>query len=253
MKVFDANLLLGRLAWRPIGVDSPAEMLRTMDRFGIERGLVSHLTACIHDAEIGNRLLFDAVSGHEDRLLPVPVVDLNDGGRWQGRVAEWRDRRVRALKLAPAFYRNSLSGPEAAALAETASEQGWPVVTAIQTVRGIPWASGRPGQALELAQRFPELKVLALGAGRNSWYEMVPAMQAAENLYMDLSNLETGMALEQLTAAGLEDRLLCGSNYGASYANVCLERVKCSGVGDAVKGKVLERNAFAFLGETQAQ
>jgi len=68
VRVFDANLILRRLGWRPIGVESAEDLLRAMDRFGIERGLVSHLTACIHEPAAGNQALFHAVAGHEDRL-----------------------------------------------------------------------------------------------------------------------------------------------------------------------------------------
>lgn len=249
MTVFDANLVLGQLGWRPVGVDSAEQMLRTMDRFGIERGLVSHLTACIHEPEAGNGALFDAVAGHEERLLPVPVVDLNDGGRWRSRVEEWTDLGVRALRIAPAFYRNRLDGGEAKALADTALAHGWPLVVALNTARGVPWTGGQPAQALELAQRFPELKVLMLGANRSQWYEVVAALHRAPNLYLELSNLETGLALEQLVEAGFGRRVLNGSNYGISYANVCMERIRCASVDDRVKQAVLCGNAPSLLGE----
>jgi len=250
LSVFDANLILGRLGWRPVGVESATQMLATMDRFGIERGLVSHLTACIHDADTGNALLFEAIAGQEQRLLPVPVVDLNDGGHWQEQVPEWTERGVRALRLAPAFYRNSLAGDAATSLAAVAREHRWPIVVAIETVRGIPWVSGQPHHAVELAQRFPELPVIALGANRSHWYELLPALQTRANLYLEMSNIETGLALEQLVAIGVEDRLLHGSNHGASYANLCMERVRRSSVADQVKRKVLSANAAALFGES---
>lgn len=249
MSVFDANLILGRLGWRPIGVDSAELMLRAMDCFGIERGLVAHLTACIHEPEAGNRALFEAVVGHEDRLMPTPVVDLNDGGAWRQRVAEWAERGVRGLRIAPAFYRNRLDGGEAQDLAEEAQARGWPVIVALNAVRGVPWVGGRPGEALELAHRFPELKVLALGANRSQWYEVLGALRSAPNLYLELSNLETGMALESLVEAGFGDRVLNGSNYGMSYANVCMERIRCSSLDDRLKQAVLSTNASVLMGE----
>ncbi|NPV09648.1 MAG: amidohydrolase family protein [Anaerolineae bacterium] len=249
MTAFDANLVLGQLGWRPVGVDSAEQMLRSMDRFGIERGLVSHLTACMHEPEAGNRALFDAVAGHAKRLLPVPVVDLNDGGRWRARVEEWTELGVRAVRIAPAFYRNRLDGDEASALAEAALARGWPVVVALNTARGVPWAGGQPNQALELAQRFPELKVLMVGANRSQWYEIIAALRRAPNLYLELSNLETGLALEQLVQTGFGPRVLNGSNYGISYANVCMERIRCASVDDRVKHAVLCGNALSLLGE----
>lgn len=253
MKAFDANLILGRLGWRPIGVDSVEQMLRTMDRFGIERGLVSHLTACMHEPEAGNRSLFDAVVGKEDRLIPVPVVDLNDGGQWRDQVSEWAERGVKALRIAPAFYRNRIDGPEAAGLAEEALSRAWPVIVALDAVRGVPWVNGRPGEALGLAQRFPDLKVLLLGANRSQWYETLGILRSAPNMYLELSGLEIGLALEQLVRAGFGSRLLNGSNYGMSYANVCIERVRCSSVDDQVKQAVLSGNAAALLGEAEAR
>ncbi len=249
MKVFDANLILGRLGWRPIGVESADEMLRALDRFAIERGLVSHLTACVHEPEAGNRALFAAVAGHEDRLLPVPVVDLNDEGRWVESLPEWAGRGTRALRIAPAFYRHRVDGPEATALAQTAGEHGWPVVVALNSVRGVPWASGQMAQAQHFARAFPDVKVLALGANRSQWYEIQSALHDNPNLYLELSGLETGLAAEQLVAAGFGNRLLHGSNHGMSYANVCLERVRCSSLSETDKGSILWHNSLALLGE----
>lgn len=249
MKVFDANLILGRLGWRPIGVESANDLLRALDRFGIERGLVSHLTACIHEPVAGNRALFGAVAGHEDRLLPVPVVDLNDEGRWMESLPEWAERGVRALRIAPAFYRNRLDGPETAALARAAGERGWPVVVALNSVRGVPWVGGHLAQAQDLARAFPDLRLLALGANRSQWYEIRSALSSNPNLYLELSGLETGLAAEQLVAAGFGSRLLHGSNHGMSYANVCLERIRCSSLTEADKRSILWDNSLAFLGE----
>lgn len=249
MRVFDANLILGRLGWRPIGMETADELLRTMDRFGIERGLVSHLTACVHETEAGNRQLFAAVSGQEDRLLPVPVVDLNDGGNWLSQVSHWVDQGVRALRIAPAFYRHQVNGTAAEALAQTACEHRWPVVVALSSVRGVPWVSGNTTHAKAFAQSFPDLRVLALGANRSQWHEIRAALGACPNLFLELSGLEIGLALEQLVAEGYADRLVHGSNCGMSYANVCLERIRCSGLCDAEKQAVLWDNALRLLGE----
>ena len=244
---FDVNLLLGRTDWRPVGTESATEMLATMDRFGIERGLVSHLLANVHDPQCGNALLFAAVAGHEERLLPSPVVDLNDGGAWKSRVCDWEAKGVRALRLAPAFYRNSLAGDAAVELARVAMEHHWPVVVAVETVRGLPWVSGQPRHALELARRFPDLPVIALGCSRSHWYDIVAAMAAAPNLYLDVTLIETGLALEQLVAAGFGGRLLHGTNYSASYANVCMERVRHSGLSGAAQSAVLRDNAAGLF------
>ncbi|MGI6208083.1 MAG: amidohydrolase family protein [Anaerolineae bacterium] len=252
MSAFDANLVLGRLGWRPIGVDSAEEMLRAMDRFGIARGLVSHLTACIHEPGAGNRALFDAVAGHEDRLIPVPVVDLNDGGQWRSQVAEWAERGVRAVRIAPAFYHNRVDGEAAEGLAQEAVSRGWPVVVALNAVRGVPWVNGRPGDALQLAQRFPQLRILLLGANRSQWYETIDILRNAPNVHLELSNLEIGLALEQLVQEGFGNRLLSGSNYGMSYPNVCMERIRCSSVDEQVKHAVLSGNAATMLGEAEA-
>jgi len=249
VSVFDANLILGRLGWRPIGVESAAEMLRAMDRFGIERGLVSHLTACIHEPDAGNRSLFDAVAGHADRLHPVPVVDLNDGGNWVQLAPRWAEQGTRAVRLAPAFFRHPVTGPAAESLAGVAREQGWPVVVSLNSVRGVPWVSGSVAHAQGFAQSFPDLRVLALGGNRSQWHEVRAALSLCPNLYLDLSGFETGLALEQLAAEGYTRRLMHGSNHGMSYANVCLERVRCSGLDDSQKQAVLWDNALRFLGE----
>ena len=59
MKIFDVNLILGQLGIRPIGVEDTDTMLSMMDRFGMERGLVTHIASCIHSTEFGNSILLE--------------------------------------------------------------------------------------------------------------------------------------------------------------------------------------------------
>jgi len=174
---------------------------------------------------------------------------LHDEGRWTESLADWAERGVRALRSEPAFYRNHLDGPEAVALARAAAERNWPVVVALNSVRGVTWVGGHMAQAQDFARTFPDLKVLALGAIRSQWYDMRSALKGSPNLYLELSSLETGLAAEQLVAAGFGGRLLHGSNHGMSYANVCLERIRCSSLTEADKGAILWDNSLRFLGE----
>ena len=187
------------------------------------------------------------MAGHEDRLIPVPVVDLNDGGQWRSQVAEWAERGVRAVRIAPAFYHNRVDGEAAEGLAQEAVSRGWPVVVALNAVRGVPWVNGRPGDALQLAQRFPQLRILLLGANRSQWYETIDILGM---LPMYTWNCQPGdwSGTGTASARGFGNRLLSGSNYGMSYPNVCMERIRCSSVDEQVKHAVLSGNAATMLG-----
>jgi len=248
MRIFDANLMLGRLGIRPIGVEDADDMLAVMDGLGIERGFVSHIASCIHSTELGNSILLEKVKGKEGRLIPVPVVNLRKG--WEGEIPGWKDAGVRALRVVPAFYGYSLAGGEGARLAEVASELGWPVIVTIEAVRGIPWRGGELREAIAFAKRFPRVRVLASGINRTHLQSLCPALSSTGNLYIEVANLQTAMALEQLVELGLDGQVLCGTDYGMSCPGVAIDRIRLASIPERSKEKILHRNAGMLLGES---
>ena len=127
--------------------------------------------------------------------------------------------------------------------------RGWPVVVAL-TVRSVPGLTA--GRGCSAAGSEVPSAGSALGRNRSQWYETIDILRNAPNVHLELSNLEIGLALEQLVQEGFGNRLLSGSNYGMSYPNVCMERIRCSSVDEQVKHAVLSGNAATMLGEAEA-
>ena len=103
VKVFDANVALGRRHDRRVTIDTARDTLTEMDRVGVQQALVYSPHAAAFDAHDGNQLLLDMI-GSESRLVPQFVCnpsydDLDSFARWV------KDARVRSLRMLPTLHR----------------------------------------------------------------------------------------------------------------------------------------------------
>ena len=103
VKVFDANVALGRRHDRRVTFDTARDTLAEMDRVGVQQALVYSPHAATFDTRDGNRLLLDMIDG-ESRLVPQFVCnpsydDLDSFARGM------RDAGVRSLRMLPGLHR----------------------------------------------------------------------------------------------------------------------------------------------------
>lgn len=98
MTVTDVSAYLGDYPYRCIEPATPSWLLLEMDRLGIESAWVGHLPSFLYrDPEPGNARLFEMVSSHRDRLIPVPVV--------HPRLPNWEDELNQAAQVGAAAIR----------------------------------------------------------------------------------------------------------------------------------------------------
>ena len=107
--ILDMNVYLGRWPFGPLGYESADDLLRLMDRAGVERAAISSLNSIFYyDAEIGNREVGAAAKAHPDRFIPFAVVNPNLLG-WRDHLAECVERfGIRGIKLHADYHKFSL-------------------------------------------------------------------------------------------------------------------------------------------------
>jgi hypothetical protein len=245
-KSIDTNLILGKPGTHPGGVDSAKDLLDMMDRYDVEQGFVSHIASSIHDADVGNRLLFEALEECHaaiGRLHGVPVVRLRRlpaDSTWR----EWRSRRVRCVRLCPAFYKEQApDGDLVSKLRESLTEYGFALQMSLVPFYGSSWVSASMSDAFRFAEAVAPAPFLLSGIGRGNFADVEALLASQPSAVVDVGNLTTGTGTEDLVAAGYGDRLVCGSGYGISYPRQFFDVIGASRLPDEAIRKIVYGNA----------
>jgi uncharacterized protein len=242
-RVFDTHTHVGvaRHSGRRYTAD---ELLRDMDRHGIDRSLVIPWpvvadTAAAHD-EIGR-----AVLAHPDRLSGaaclypyVPLPQFQDEVR---RCVEVYGFRV--IKLQPQYQPLNTLWPTSDFFFETALQHK--LVVVCHTGSGIPFAL--PSLMMEPARRWPDLRIVLAhcGGGGLLLGEAIVAAKFCPNIWLELSCLMPNHVNEVLHHVA-SHRLMTGSDLPE---NVEVEIGKIEGLDreESVKADILWNTASGLF------
>ena len=253
----------GDLAEVQSALAEPEELLRLMDREGVERAaLINYVAPEVmgFDPSV-NDWVSRYVAGHEDRLSSVGSVHPRHSGDPGGDAERLFDeKRIRMLKIHPphqVFAANAyLDGLEGLAKIYAAAQaRRRPVM--IHTGTSIfPGARNRfadPIAADDVAVDFPELPIILAHAGRPLYMDTAVFLTRRHpNVHLDLSGIPPKKLLEYLPRLEeLSPRCLWGTDYpspGIASMRKNREDFLALPLSDAAKERILWDNAAAIIG-----
>lgn len=259
-----ARMMAGRRDLEEIqqALSDPSELLRLMDREGVERAaLINYVAPEVMGFDASaNDWIARYVRGREDRLVAVGSVHprhARDAGGQTRRLFE--ELGIRMLKIHPPhqlFAANAyVDGLEALREIYAAAESaGRPVM--IHTGTSIfPGARNRfadPMAVDDVAVDFPALKIILAHAGRPLYVDTAAFLvRRHPNVHLDLSGIPPKKLLEYLPRLeDLSDRCLWGTDYpspGVSSMKKNVEDFLALPLSEAAKQRILWDNAEAII------
>jgi predicted TIM-barrel fold metal-dependent hydrolase len=240
--LFDANVLLGPLPLRPPGApECRADLLATLDRFGISQALVTHTLAKWHDAESGNRRLMEEIAG-EERLVACWEVLPSSTGEVPSeakQVDQLLTAGARAARLSPTAHRLALEPWETDRLLEALAERRVPLLLDMDNRH---WSETRPWAFIERACRtFPTLPLVLLREPQANFRTLFPLLDRCPNLVVETSYLQGHDAIRLIAERWGPERLAFGTGMpvwdpalpltGLTYAGLTPEALAAVGGG----------------------
>ncbi|HEX3650469.1 MAG TPA: amidohydrolase family protein [Pseudonocardiaceae bacterium] len=242
--LFDVNCQLGRLPWGEIQIGSVDALLAAMDRFGVERALVSHTLSWRHDPASGNQHVVRELRehGHGGRLracwvaLPESCAELSPPDRF---AREAIAAGVAAVRVYPGDHGFDLDDPDFAGYAAACAEAGLPLVVDLGETS---WAA-----VDALARDHPELAVVVCEIGYRVLRRAAAVLERRPNVHIDLSDLSTHEGMEWLCARFGPDRLVFGTGAPRRDAAEAVTRLFWSDLDDAAVARIGHQNLDALL------
>lgn len=259
-----ARMTAGRsdLAEVQKALSDPAELLRLMDREGVERAaLINYVAPEVMGFDpSANAWVARYVRGHEDRLAAVGSVHprhTRDAGGETRRLFE--ELGIRMLKIHPPhqlFAANAyLSGEDGLReVYAAAQELGRPVMihTGTSIFPGARNHFADPMAVDDVAVDFPDLRIILAHAGRPLYMETaVFLVRRHPNVHLDLSGIPPKKLLEYLPRLEeLAPRCLWGTDYpspGVASMRRNVEDFLGLPISEAAKQQILWDNADALI------
>ncbi len=210
MKLFDARMQLGRdyrlEEFQSSDLDS---LRRALDKYRIERALVSAFASFRFDIDYGNGLAFEAAS-RDGRLIPCPSVIPNSWGEVgdeEDYVTDLVARGARAVGLHAKSCGIALDERVLDPLLTVAEARRLPVV--------IPAGEGAIMEIAPLAAQYPALPMLCAPSYRSR--NLLPMLRTAPNVHLMIhAPFVPNEGIEMICRTLGSGRVVFASNYPVS-------------------------------------
>jgi predicted TIM-barrel fold metal-dependent hydrolase len=242
-RIFDTHTHIGtaRHSGRSATAD---ELLRNMDRHGVDRSLVIPYPV-VENYRSEHDAIGQAVREHPDRLTGAaslyPYMPLEN---FRAEIRRCREEYgFAALKLQPQYHGLNPLSDTSDFFFEAALQNAMAVIC--HSGPGLPFSL--PSLCLMPARKFPDLKlVIAHGGGGTFVHDAIVAVAFCPNILLELSTLMPSHVLEVLTYVPA-DRLMVGSDMPENVGTE-IDKIFALDIADACKRTILSGTACRVFG-----
>jgi len=245
---FDVNCTIGRPATPPRhGPRTIEELLAAMDRAGIGRALVCHSLSLEAHPSVGNAAVIRETAGH-DRLVPCWAAlppTAPEAPSPADLLRAMDEAGVRAVRLCPSAGRHQfpLDSAHAHQLLAALEEHRVPVL--------LDSAEATWEQIEATAKAHPCLPLILLGVGYRSIRALYPILEAAENVFVEISLYQICGGLREGVGRFGPRRFLFGTNLPRFEPGCAVASVLYADISDEAKALIAGGNLHALLREAQ--
>ena len=236
MSIIDSHCHLGVGFRKRTTVD---ELLREMDRAGVERAVVSTVDEFIAVSNReGNDEVLRAVRAHPDRLKGLSAVNPWFREKGVSELSRCLEAGLSGLKLNSHLQGFVLSDPLVHPLVATCRSFGVP----LYAHTGTPVVA-EPFQLAELARAFPDVPMVLGHMGYTDfWYDAVPAALQSQNIYLETSLIDIMNIRTAIEKVG-PDRILFGSDFPESDLSLEVEKMSMVEMTAEARARIMGENA----------
>ena len=251
MRKFDVLGYFGTWPYWPLRHGSPDEILRLMDRYGIERLVLGSLRAIFSDGEEGNEEVRRAARRHPDRFRVAVTINPVMGRDHLTRLEDYRqDDLVVGVRLYPIYHDYELTdgGDVLQALLARIAEARWPVFIPLRLMMNWVLPVLPIAQVAGLLARFPHLTLILGGVNYGELKHALPLLRAHPHVFLETSCLQLRGALEHVAADIGAERLLFGTGLPLQNPGCEIAKIAHADLSEMERAQIFAENAIRLFG-----
>ena len=242
--IIDCNVLFGFEIEKNIRLDIQ-KVIEIMDSKSIAKALITNVQCKFYDFTEGNSETAAIVAEYPDRFFGMASFNTSQ----YLNVEEEARRTIFSLGLSGIRLFNTdenftsgwgggIDSPQAHLVFDIIKGHGIPVFIE----GGYPF-----GVIGSLASKYPDVPIIASGTGYGNIAEAMLTVKKNDNLYLDMSTLDSMDGVEILTRNIGADRIIFGTGLPYNAPSVGLLMVQTADVTDREKERILSGNMLDIL------
>lgn len=234
--------------------ENAESLLAAMDRAGIVRAIVWHVSQLDLDPTTGNALLAKAIAPHTRlygswTILPTQTGEMDGPDEWMNRAY---DARVRVLRAFPAVNRYLLRAQVVGDILSAAVRRRFPLMLSL--TRGAGGASNAKQweDIYSLLAEFPDLTVIF--GDLHVWPDdrhFRPLIEKYPRTFIEISNYVADGGIESFVKRYGAGRMLFGSGYPDCYHGSSMLHLAHAEISGADKAAIASGNLERLLSEVR--
>jgi len=224
--------------------DAP-DMVGTMDECGVRMLVFSHHMA-LYAPDIANRSAVDAVRQFPDRLRAYCAVNPNYPEQLEADLQTFEEHAdvYVGFKFLPDYHKIALTDERYLPAWEYANEREMLILT--HTWGHSPFDG--PEIVRQVAERYPEVKLLLGHSCHGEWDEAVQLARDFPNIYLELTAIfDDREILEKFAAEAGSDRMLFGTDLPWFDPHQAVGALLSAHISDDDRHNICHRNAESLL------
>lgn len=245
----DINAFFGHWPYHPLPHTSGEDLLRLMDRFGIDRAAVASLRGLHGDWRTANAETLALARAHPDRFTPIACMSpMNGGGA--GPLRKLAAEGFRGIRLYPLLIQGySLRSPFTHEIAAAAGELSMLVIVPTRPMMNFRFPTLPIAEIGTLARQHPTTRILLSGPNYLSEFRAATETMAdCPNLSIEFACMQGYGAVRNLVEAVGEQRVLFGTGTVLHYPACNVAKLDHAGLSPAQHEAVAWQNATRLLG-----
>lgn len=271
MKVIDMHIHVGTNEnWTPWVVDyfknnnpyfyenfsqktDPERIIAYLKSQGVEKGVILAEYAPKTSGVVTNEYVTDFCRGYSE-LIPFGSICLYEGPSiLEQAVYAYEVLGVKGFKMLPSYAHFYPNEERFFPFYDYLQSKNIPVMfhTGTSIFKGSLVKYADPIFLDEVAENFPNLKIILEHGGRPFWYNMVSwLLTRHKNIYVGIAGIPTRHLPEYFPhIEKYQDRFIFGSDWpGVPHIKPLIEKVLALPVSDVAKEKILHKNAESVIG-----
>jgi predicted TIM-barrel fold metal-dependent hydrolase len=249
--IIDFNSYIGQWPFRRLCARTACEILKWMDKNGVDVAVVSSLNSVFYnDPHEGNLELMEEVNQHSERFVPLAVLNPRYPG-WEKDMEECISRGFRGIRLYPQYHNYALTDEECLRLVKKASEKNLviSIPVRLRDGRGRHWMDlARDielGELERLAEKSNGAKIVVLEARGAADSPLIKH----PNVYFEISRMNAVFGeIDRLIELAGDSRVVFGSGFPLKYLTNAILKAKLVQKPEETMEKILWKNACSLLG-----